>query len=167
MHYAKNKGGQTVLPNQKESSTKAASSLTTSSYENPWIHLLEGWTLESEHVQNFYGMVYLLINKETKRKYIGKKFFWSKVTRSVKGKKKKVLVESDWKKYYGSNKELKEELAEGAEFERYVVHLCESKTECAYWEMDYQIRCEALLTEEYYNQFIGGKINGKWLKKKK
>jgi len=139
--------------------------LTQSSYDNPWIHLLEGWALESEHVQNYYGMVYLLINKETKRKYIGKKFFWSKVTRSVKGKKKKVLVESDWKKYYGSNKELKEELANGAEFERYVVHLCKSKTECAYWEMDYQIRCEALLTEEYYNQFIGGKINGKWLKR--
>ena len=139
--------------------------LTQSSNENPWIHLLEGWALESEHVQPYYGMVYLLINKETKRKYIGKKFFWSKVTRSVKGKKKKVLVESDWKKYYGSNKELKEELANGAEFERYVVHLCESKTECAYWEMDYQIRCEALLTEEYYNQFIGGKINGKWLKR--
>jgi len=154
------------LPNQKESSTKGTSSLTTASYENPWIHLLEGWALESEHVQNFYGMVYLLINKETKRKYIGKKFFWSKVTRSVKGKKKKVLVESDWKKYYGSNKELKEELANGAEFERYLVQLCESKTECAYWEMDYQIRCEALLTEEYYNQFIGGKINGKWLRKK-
>jgi len=145
---------------------KVESSLTTASYENPWIHLLEGWALESEHVQNFYGMVYLLINKETKRKYIGKKFFWSKVTRSVKGKKKKVLVESDWKKYYGSNKELKEELANGAEFERYLVQLCESKTECAYWEMDYQIRCEALLTEEYYNQFIGGKINGKWLRKK-
>jgi len=154
------------LPNQKESSSKVTSSLTTASYENPWIHLLEGWALESEHVQNFYGMVYLLINKETKRKYIGKKFFWSKVTRSVKGKKKKVLVESDWKKYYGSNKELKEELANGAEFERYLVQLCESKTECAYWEMDYQIRCEALLTEEYYNQFIGGKINGKWLKKR-
>lgn len=140
--------------------------LTQSSYDNPWIHLLEGYALESEDVQNYYGMVYLLINKETKRKYIGKKFFWSKVTRSVKGKKKKVLVESDWKKYYGSNKQLKEELANGAEFERYVVHLCETKTECAYWEMDYQIRCEALLTEEYYNQFIGGKINGKWLKKK-
>jgi len=140
--------------------------LTQSSYDNPWIHLLEGYALESEGVQNYYGMVYLLINKETKRKYIGKKFFWSKVTRSVKGKKKKVLVESDWKKYYGSNKQLKEELANGAEFERYVVHLCETKTECAYWEMDYQIRCEALLTEEYYNQFIGGKINGKWLKKK-
>ena len=154
------------MPNQKESSMKVESSLTTASYENPWIHLLEGWALESEHVQNFYGMVYLLINKETKRKYIGKKFFWSKVTRSVKGKKKKVLVESDWKKYYGSNKELKEELANGAEFERYLVQLCESKTECAYWEMDYQIRCEALLTEEYYNQFIGGKINGKWLRKK-
>lgn len=154
------------MPNQKESSSKVTSSLTTASYENPWIHLLEGWALESEHVQNFYGMVYLLINKETKRKYIGKKFFWSKVTRSVKGKKKKVLVESDWKKYYGSNKELKEELANGAEFERYLVQLCESKTECAYWEMDYQIRCEALLTEEYYNQFIGGKINGKWLKKR-
>ena len=166
MHYAPNKGGQTVLPNQKESSTKGMSPLTTASYENPWIHLLEGWALESEHVQNYYGMVYLLINKETKRKYIGKKFFWSKVTRSVKGKKKKVLVESDWKKYYGSNKELKEELANGAEFERYLVQLCESKTECAYWEMDYQIRCEALLTEEYYNQFIGGKINGKWLRKK-
>ena len=67
--------------------------LTQSSYENPWIHLLEGWALESKHVQPYYGMVYLLINKETKRKYIGKKFFWSKVTRSVKGKKKKVLVE--------------------------------------------------------------------------
>ena len=34
---------------------------------------------------------------------IGKKFFWSRKTRQVKGKKKKYLGESDWAKYYGSS----------------------------------------------------------------
>ena len=41
-------------------------------------------------------------------KYIGRKYFWS--FRTPKGKKRKVKSESDWKKYYGSCPELKEDI---------------------------------------------------------
>jgi hypothetical protein len=42
------------------------------------------------------------------REYIGRKYFWK--FRTPKGKKRKVKSESDWKKYYGSCPELKEEI---------------------------------------------------------
>ena len=54
-----------------------------------------------------YGFVYLITNIETGRKYVGKKFFWSKKTKIAKGKKKRLLVESDWREYWGSSEELK------------------------------------------------------------
>ena len=42
------------------------------------------------------------------RQYIGRKYFWS--FRTPPGKKRKVKQESDWKKYYGSCPELKEDI---------------------------------------------------------
>ena len=57
---------------------------------------------------NHYGFVYLITNKSNKRQYIGRKYFWS--FRTPPGKKRKAKQESDWKKYYGSCPELKEDL---------------------------------------------------------
>ena len=51
--------------------------------------------------------VYRIINLQNGREYIGRKYFWK--FRTPKGKKRKVKSESDWKKYYGSCPELKEE----------------------------------------------------------
>ena len=75
-------------------------------YENPWI--FEGTPFLSENIDDNFGFVYLITNLQNGRKYIGRKYFWQ--FRTPKGKKRKVKSESDWKKYYGSCPELKEDI---------------------------------------------------------
>jgi len=75
-------------------------------YENPWMYLERPFT--SDDIRDNYGFVYLITNLTNQRKYIGRKYFWSH--RKPPGKKRRVKKESDWKKYYGSCPELKEEI---------------------------------------------------------
>lgn len=135
------------------------------SYPNPWYY--NNKVLESEDVVDYVGMVYLLENTENGRKYVGKKFFHRNKTYQVKKKKKKKRVESDWKDYYGSSRELLEDIEKvGKEkIKRTVLHLCKSKTQCSYYELKEQVEREVLLGETYYNGFVGGKINGKFLER--
>ena len=75
-------------------------------YENPWI--FEGTPFLSENIDDNFGFVYLITNLTNNRQYIGRKYFWK--FRTPKGKKRKVKSESDWKNYYGSCPELKEDI---------------------------------------------------------
>ena len=75
-------------------------------YENPW-HF-EGAPFLSENIDDNFGFVYLITNIQSGKRYIGRKYFWQ--FRTPKGKKRKVKSESDWKKYYGSCPELKEDI---------------------------------------------------------
>lgn len=135
------------------------------SYENPWYY--RGEILDSDQIEPYVGFVYLIEDTVNLKSYVGKKFFWSTKTRSVKGKKKKVKCESDWKKYYGSNKTLQELTKTQSidTFKRTVLHLCFTKTQCTYYEMEEQVKRDVLFSESYYNEFIGVKINGKHLKR--
>ena len=75
-------------------------------YDNPWY--FEGTPFVSENIDDNFGFVYLITNLTNGRKYIGRKYFWS--FRKPPGKKRRVKKESDWKKYYGSCPELKEDI---------------------------------------------------------
>ena len=75
-------------------------------YENPW-HF-EGTPFLSENIDDNFGFVYLITNIQSGKRYIGRKYFWS--FRKPPGKKRRVKKESDWKKYYGSCPELKEDI---------------------------------------------------------
>ena len=75
-------------------------------YENPWIY--EGKPFDGSLIDNNFGFVYLISNLLDGRKYIGRKYFWK--FRTPRGKKRKVKSESDWKNYYGSCPELKEDI---------------------------------------------------------
>lgn len=103
-----------------------------------------------------YGFVYEIINLTNKRKYIGKKFFYSAKTKQVKGKKKKVKVPSDWQTYYGSNAELQNDvILHGKEnFSRQILHLCKSKGECGYLEAKEQFVRGVMESNDYYNTWI-------------
>ena len=75
-------------------------------YENPWI--FEGSPFLSEDIDGVYGFVYRITHKESGKQYIGRKYFWQK--RKPKGGKRRVTSESNWKRYYGSCPELKDDI---------------------------------------------------------
>jgi len=120
-----------------------------------------------ETPDEYQGFVYQITEKATGMKYIGKKFFWKpKVLPKTKKRKRRVRTrtESDWRKYFGSSKEVQllvEENGAGA-FHREILKLCKTKGQCSYYEMKYQLELDVLLKpEEYYNAFVGGKIHRK------
>ena len=94
-------------------------------YENPWVY--NGTPFSSTDIQDYFGFVYLIENNLNARKYIGRKYFFS--FRTPKGKKRKVKSESDWKNYYGSCPELKEDIIKfGREnFSRTILSLHKTK----------------------------------------
>ena len=131
------------------------------SYENPWLYLER--TFDSDDVGDYFGFVYLITNKSNQRQYIGRKYFWS--FRTPPGKKRKVKQESDWKKYYGSCPELKEDVKKyGKEFfSREILSLHKTKGTCNFEETK-QLFLNNVLSESlddgspaYYNSNILGR----------
>ena len=126
-------------------------------YPNPWSFMEHPF--DGSLIGNNYGFVYLITNLTNQRKYIGRKYFWS--FRTPKGKKRKVKQESDWKKYYGSCPELKEDVDKlGKEFfKREILSLHSSKGKVNFEETR-QLFLNNVLTEsmdgipKYYNSNI-------------
>ena len=127
-------------------------------YENPWIY--NGKAFESSDIGDAFGFVYCISCNETQREYIGRKYFWQ--FRTPKGKKRKVKSESDWKKYYGSCPELKEEIIQLGKqnFSRTILSLHNTKGKTNYEETR-QLFVNKVLTEQlddgtpaYYNSNI-------------
>lgn len=132
----------------------------------------KGLTFTSEDIKDYYGFVYRITNLSNNKMYIGKKFFWNKKRLPpLKGRKNKrnKLVESDWKQYYGSSEEVKSLVEEtGREnFKREILYLCRSKGECTYIEAKLQFDYNVLLSNDYYNEFIGCKIHSAHIKQMK
>jgi hypothetical protein len=69
-----------------------------------------GTVFDRDLIRDNYGFVYIITNLSNERQYIGRKYFWQK--RKPKGGKRRVTSESDWKKYYGSCPELKDDIKE-------------------------------------------------------
>lgn len=135
-----------------------------------WYHKGKEYKLPKEcSHKDVYGFVYLITNRATGRMYVGKKFFWSKKTLPItktRKRRKKLLVESDWQSYYGSNVHLKEEVInQGDEmFHREILYLCKTKGECAYMEAKEQFDRDVLLDDKYYNGIINCRIGGNAVK---
>jgi len=135
------------------------------SYENPWRY--NGEIFDTDDIGDYFGFVYCIINKYNQRQYIGRKYFWS--FRTPPGKKRRVKQESDWKKYYGSCPELKEDIKKynKENFNREILSLHTKKMDCNYEETK-QLFLNNVLSESlddgtpaYYNQ----NILGRYLKK--
>ena len=131
------------------------------SYENPWRY--NGTVFDTDDIGEYFGFVYRITNKYNERSYIGRKYFWS--FRTPPGKKRKVKQESDWKKYYGSCPELKEDIKKfGKEnFKREIIslHVTLGKTN---YEETKQLFLNGVLTEslddgtpKYYNSNVLGR----------
>ena len=127
-------------------------------YENPWY--FKGSPFLSKDIDDNFGFVYLITNTQNNRRYIGRKYFWS--FRTPKGKKRKVKQESDWKKYYGSCPELKEDVGHYGRgvFRRTILSLHKTKGRTNFEETR-QLFINGVLTESldtggpaYYNSNI-------------
>lgn len=118
------------------------------SYTNPWYY--DANPFESDNIEDYFGFVYLIFNKINHRKYVGRKYFWQ--FRTPRGKKRKVKSESDWKKYYGSCPELKEDIDKlGREnFSRTILSLHKTKGKTNYEETR-QLFINNVLTESLDN----------------
>ena len=108
-----------------------------------------------------YGYVYLITNTVTGRKYIGKKLFWFRKTKVLKGKKKRIKVESDWRDYWSSSDEVKKDVdALGTDkFIREILHICPNKGSCNYLEAREQMDRRVLETDDYYNGQIQCRVH--------
>lgn len=112
--------------------------------------------------KGFFGFVYLITDKSTGKRYVGKKHFKS-LKKQAKSKKRK-SSESDWKSYYSSNDWIKSEIKKGRAvetFQREILHLCESLGKTNYLEVKEQFARGVLETEEYLND----NISGRWYSK--
>jgi len=125
----------------------------------------------NETPDEFQGFVYMVTEKDTGKKYIGKKFFWKPKTLPItKTRKRRVRTraESDWREYYGSSKEV-QSLVESKgkdNYKREILRLCRTKGECSYYEAKLQFQYDVLLSDEFYNEFIGCKIHAKHIRDK-
>jgi hypothetical protein len=126
--------------------------------------LYQGRIFTEEDIDDNYGFVYILENNLTGRKYIGKKFFTKAGSKTVKGKRKKVRKSSDWLEYHGSNKVVQEEVKLGIPFKKTILHLCKTRSECAYWETVEIISQCALVREDYYNDWLMVRVRKDHLK---
>ena len=112
-----------------------------------------------DDIGNAVGFVYQITNLETNRIYIGKKLFTKASRKSIKGKRKKIRVSSDWLDYWSSSDELKEDVAKLGKdkFKREILRICYSRTECSYYEAYYQFEKNVLI-EDTYNKWISVKV---------
>ena len=132
----------------------------------------------SHFPENTHGFVYKIEHNPTGRSYIGKKVLYFnrkvKVTKKdllmyegVKGRKpthKRLVKESDWLTYYGSNKVLLELLKKDPieNFSRHIIKFATTKKLLTYYETQYQFMYQVL---EKPDMFFNDNILGKFFKK--
>ena len=125
------------------------------------------WSFERQMSPTTHqGFVYLILNKETKRAYIGKKKYFSVTTLPpLKGykRKRKKFTEMKWRDYTGSSADLNEDIGKLGKdkFDFIVLCECASQAELTYTETKLQFDMD-VLTEvlpdgdrKYYNKAIG------------
>ena len=130
-------------------------------YENPWIY--KGTPFTSDDIGDYYGFVYRITNTINGKSYIGRKYFVQK--RKPKGGKRKVTSESDWKRYFGSSEELKQDIKRigRSSFRREILSLHTTLGKVNYEETKqlfiHNVLMEALDdgTPKYYNSNILGR----------
>jgi hypothetical protein len=130
------------------------------------------WTYQgnefSEIPEGYAAFVYLITNKKTNKKYIGKKLFYFSRSKTVKGKKKRTKIESDWRDYWSSSEEVQKDVKELGEenFTREIIRLCENKGSASYFEAKEQFINEVLENpDQWYNGQIQVRVHRTHVKK--
>ena len=139
-----------------------------------WLYYEDEITNISQFPENTYGFIYKVIHSTTGKIYIGKKVLYhnqkKKLTKAElelstgRGRKslyKIVQKESDWKSYYGSQKEIKELITQGKkyEFKREIIQFVNNKKLLTYFETKWLFTFGVLEHPDlYFNDNILGKF---------
>ena len=151
-----------------------------------WIYQGRVITSIKDMPEGTYGFIYEVIYKPTDVRYIGKKVLYFernkrlgkkalaalREERSKKGLrgrvpvKQKVITESDWKDYFGSQKEivtLSQEDNAGENWEKRILEFVPNKKLLTYYETKHLFKNDVL--ENQYSAHINDNILGKFFRK--
>ena len=119
--------------------------------------------------EGLLGYVYKITNLKTGQIYIGHKNLYSTRKKHM-GKREKSLItdkrkktytrvtkESDWKTYWSSCTELKDDVKKHGEdfFRREIVELCCTKKQLTFYELKYMFEHEVLTKPSYNGNILG------------
>ncbi len=131
-------------------------------YKNKPITCLE----DIDKYETIVGFIYMITNLKDNRIYIGKKVLHnSRKTRITKKEKletptrkvfKRVIKESDWKDYFGSCIELKQDIKKlGTKyFKREILEFSCTKKYLTFCELEYQIKYDVLKNDSYNGNIL-------------
>lgn len=129
------------------------------------------WYYNNEVVEQiddkYLAFVYCIENLTNGKKYIGLKTTKSSKTKTVKGKKKKFKVESDWRDYWSSSEELKNDVKLLGEenFKREILYFCLNKGTANYLEAREQFDKRVLENpDKWYNGIINCRVHWSHIK---
>ena len=151
-----------------------------------WVYQGKVITSIKDMPEGTYGFIYEVIYKPTDVRYIGKKVLYFernkrlgkkalaalREERSKKGLrgrvpvKQKVITESDWKDYFGSQKEivtLSQEDNAGENWEKRILEFVSNKKLLTYYETKHLFKNDVL--ENQYSAHINDNILGKFFRK--
>lgn len=118
--------------------------------------------------KTYPAFVYIITNLLNDKFYIGYKQTSFAKTKQVKGKKKRIQVESDWRTYWSSSEELKDDVAKLGEdkFKREIIYFCVSKSMGSYLELREQMDRRVMENPETtYNGIVNARVSRMHLKK--
>ena len=140
-----------------------------------WLYNGKEITDISQFPSDTFGFIYEVITPEGK-KYVGKKVLYhnqkKKLTKvelseqTGRGRRKTFKIvqkESDWKRYYGSNSHLKNQISKGEvtleSLKKQIIQTASNKKHLTYLETKYLFQLEVLEKPDlYYNDNILGKF---------
>lgn len=132
-----------------------------------WLYEGKPYDPEFEEIPPEYvGFIYRITDTETEEKYIGQKRFRKTKTLPItktRKRRKKTLVESDWRTYHSSSETIKGMVAEGHSdrYEREILRFGYSKGDLNYLEMLWQVELNVLFRDDYLNGIINARIHKK------
>ena len=123
-----------------------------------WLYKNKPFT---EVPEDAFGFIYRITNKFSRKKYIGRKYFYSTRRVKQKGKKRRKVVvkESKWRSYSGSSKFLNEALdtKSKSNFKFEILAIGYTKGQVNYLEENIQMKLDVLTNPYYYNDSIGSR----------
>jgi hypothetical protein len=143
---------------------------------NNWLYNLDGINIhvDENYTTTSYGFIYKITNLETGKFYIGKKSYIHNKKKKLgkkellalptsRGRKpttKTEQVDSGWKTYWGSSKDLLADIKLLGEdkFERVILKEAKNKKQLTFLELQEQILHNVLLNDNSYNDNILGKF---------